>query len=74
VGIALLNYDKDEHMNLDASQQEESEDDERPIEDRIEETSRAIGAVLLPMIEGLSKLTEEDIEEADFDDEDAQDD
>jgi hypothetical protein len=67
MGLAMLNYDQDEKINKKISTGEvDAERHEVPIEDRIEETSRAIAAVLLPMIEGLSKLTDEDLASEDY--------
>lgn len=62
MGLAMLNYDRDEKISKKEPKDEtEVEISEDSIEDRIEDTSRAIASVLLPMIEGLSKLTDQDI-------------
>ncbi|MFV2043986.1 MAG: hypothetical protein ACC700_12230 [Anaerolineales bacterium] len=63
-GLAMLQYNRDDGiLKVIRNDDDAGEDAEVNIEDRIEETSRAVASVLLPMIEGLSRLTEEDLDE-----------
>jgi hypothetical protein len=62
IGVAMIQHERQYNKGRQNEDALSNSDNESTIEDEIEKTSQAIAYVILPLIEVLSDLTNEDIE------------